>query len=404
VEMAGDNNGAMHVEVSSAVGVDSDWAAGGAASGDASHVGTGAKSCAIGDAGAAASESAETGKESTWDDENYDYIIRPGDMVDNGRYRLIEVIGRGSFGQVVKATDTHMNNVGVAIKMIKNKPVFHRFAKMEVELLQYLNDLDPASTGDRDPNIVQLKAHFVHRGHTCLVFELLSHNLHSLLSRTNFRGVSLNLVRSFAEQIMTSLCVLARSNVIHRDLKPDNIVLRHPELSAIKIIDFGSSCRDSRTLFAHTYMQTLYYRAPEVILGTRYDVAIDMWSLGCTLIEMHTGQPLFGGRNEGDQLRKFVEMLGPLPPAMYKRASMKKKFIFPHDAVKIWDLTEVVQDAKMRNRGKEDHADEDYRLFLDLVLQMLTYEPADRITPLQGLQHPFIQGKLVPADFTSTDF
>ena len=107
---------------------------------------------------------------------------------------------------------------------------------------------------------------------------------------------------------------------------------------------------------------------------------------------MHTGEPLFGGANEGDQLRKIVETLGPLPPAMCERASAKKKALIPHDAVKIRDLKEVVRDAKMRNRDKEDHTDEDYRLFLDLVLQMLTYEPADRIPPLRGLQHPFLQG------------
>jgi dual specificity tyrosine-phosphorylation-regulated kinase 1 len=311
-------------------------------------------------------------------------------MVDNGRYRLIKVIGSGSFGQVVKAIDTHANNTEVAIKVIKNKPAFHRQAKMEVELLQYLNGLDPASIGGRDPNIVQLKAHFVHRDHMCLVFELLSYNLYDLLRLTKFRGVSLNLVRKFAKQIITSLLVLAQSNIIHCDLKPENILLRHPKRSAIKVIDFGSSCRDSRTVY--TYIQSRYYRAPEVILGTRYDVAIDMWSLGCTLIEMHTGEPLFGGANEGDQLRKIVETLGPLPPAMCERASAKKKALVPHDVAKMRDLTEVVRDAKMRNRDKEDHTDEDYRLFLDLVLQMLTYEPADRIPPLRGLQHPFLQG------------
>lgn len=434
--------------VSSAMGIDGDEAAGGAA-GDGSRVGTGAKSCEMGDEGAAASESVDTDsdahmggdgvssseesaasepkvgredrmqapvvklslklidtynhinqvyyqkqkektKKNEWDDKNCDYIIRDGDMVDNGRYRLIKVIGSGSFGQVVKAIDTHANNTEVAIKVIKNKPAFHRQAKMEVELLQYLNGLDPASIGGRDPNIVQLKAHFVHRDHMCLVFELLSYNLYDLLRLTKFRGVSLNLVRKFAKQIITSLLVLAQSNIIHCDLKPENILLRHPKRSAIKVIDFGSSCRDSRTVY--TYIQSRYYRAPEVILGTRYDVAIDMWSLGCTLIEMHTGEPLFGGANEGDQLRKIVETLGPLPPAMCERASAKKKALVPHDVAKMRDLTEVVRDAKMRNRDKEDHTDEDYRLFLDLVLQMLTYEPADRIPPLRGLQHPFLQG------------
>ena len=245
----------------------------------------------------------EKEKRNEWDDKNCDYIIVEGDMVDNGRYRLIKVIGSGSFGQVVKAIDTQQGNVEVAIKVIKSIPAFHQQAKMEVELLEYLNGLGNVevaingSCGGMDPNIVHLKAHFVHKGHMCLVFELLSYNLYDLLRLTKFRGVSLNLVRKFAKQIIASLMVLAQSNIIHCDLKPENILLRHPKRSAIKLIDFGSSCRDSKGP-VYTYIQSRYYRAPEVILGTRYGMAIDMWSLGCTLIEMHTGEPLFGGANE----------------------------------------------------------------------------------------------------------
>ena len=77
-------------------------------------------------------------KHNQWDNKNGDYIIRDGDMIDNERYRLQKVIGSGSFGQVVKALDTHQN-VDVAIKVIKNKPAFHKQAKMEVELLEELN-------------------------------------------------------------------------------------------------------------------------------------------------------------------------------------------------------------------------------------------------------------------------
>jgi dual specificity tyrosine-phosphorylation-regulated kinase 1 len=139
-----------------------------------------------------------------------------------------------------------------------------------------------------------LKAHFVHRDHMCLVFELLSYNLYDLLRLTKFRGVSLNLIRKFGKQIITSLLVLAESNIIHCDLKPENILLRHPKRSAIKVIDFGSSCRDSRTVY--TYIQSRYYRAPEVILGTRYSVAIDMWSLGCECASKRSTAGRWAGR------------------------------------------------------------------------------------------------------------
>ena len=151
------------------------------------------------------------------------------------------------------------------------------------------------------------------RNHLCLVFELLSYNLYDLLRNTNFRGVSLNLTRKFAQQIATALLFLSwpELKIIHCDLKPENILLCNPKRSAIKIVDFGSSCQLGQRIYQ--YIQSRFYRSPEVLLGIPYDLAIDMWSLGCILVEMHTGEPLFSGANEVDQMNKIVEVLG-LPP------------------------------------------------------------------------------------------
>ena len=92
---------------------------------------------------------------------------------------------------------------------------------------------------------VHLKRHFMFRNHLCLVFEMLSYNLYDLLRNTNFRGVSLNLTRKFAQQMCTALLFLATPelSIIHCDLKPENILLCNPKRSAIKIVDFGSSCQ-----------------------------------------------------------------------------------------------------------------------------------------------------------------
>ena len=156
----------------------------------------------------------------------------------------------------------------------------------------------------------------MHKNHTCIVFEHLSYNLYDLLRNTSFHGVSLNLVRKFAIQILQSLRFLSapQINVIHCDLKPENILLRHPRRSGIKVIDFGSSCYGDKRMYK--YIQSRFYRSPEVVLGLKYDVAIDVWSLGCVLVEMHTGEPLFNGSDEADQLRKIMEILGPIPNDM----------------------------------------------------------------------------------------
>ena len=155
---------------------------------------------------------------------------------------------------------------------------------------------------------VRLTTHFMYRNHQCLVFEMLSLNLYELLKNTQFGGVSLNLIRKFAKQVLKSLSFLARSDVdiIHCDLKPENILLRHPKKSGIKVIDFGSSCRSNKRMYS--YIQSRFYRSPEVMLGLPYSTAIDMWSLGCILAEMHTGEPLFSGSDQFDQMQKIVKV------------------------------------------------------------------------------------------------
>ena len=148
-----------------------------------------------------------------FDDENYDYILRSGELF-NQRYIIKERIGKGSFGQVVRAIDKETNR-DVAIKIIKSKKPFLMQAKTEIELLSALNLHDQ----EDQYNIVRLITHFMFRNHQCLVFEMLSLNLYELLKNTQFSGVSLNLIRKFAKQILRALSYLAmpKVDVIHCD-------------------------------------------------------------------------------------------------------------------------------------------------------------------------------------------
>jgi len=139
---------------------------------------------------------------------------------------------------------------------------------------------------------------------------MLSLNLYEFLKNTEFSGVSLNLLRKFAKQILKALSYLATPEVdiIHCDLKPENILLCTPKRSTIKVIDFGSSCRSNNPMYS--YIQSRFYRSPEVMLGLPYSTAIDIWSLGCILVEMHTGEPLFSGSDQVDQMQKIVKVSG----------------------------------------------------------------------------------------------
>ncbi|KAL6108728.1 dyrk1b [Pungitius sinensis] len=341
-----------------------------------------------------------------YDDDNYDYIVKNGEKWLD-RYEIDSLIGKGSFGQVVKAYDHHEQE-WVAIKIIKNKKAFLNQAQIELRLLELMNKHDT----EMKYYIVHLKRHFMFRNHLCLVFELLSYNLYDLLRNTNFRGVSLNLTRKFAQQLCTALLFLATPelSIIHCDLKPENILLCNPKRSAIKIVDFGSSCQLGQRIYQ--YIQSRFYRSPEVLLGMPYDLAIDMWSLGCILVEMHTGEPLFSGSNEVDQMNKIVEVLG-VPPTHMLDAAPKARKYFDKLSDGLWTVKknkDIKKEYKPpatrrlheilgvetggpggRRAGEPGHAPCDYLKFKDLILRMLDYDPKSRITPFYALQHNFFK-------------
>ncbi|CAH8626790.1 unnamed protein product [Schistosoma bovis] len=255
-------------------------------------------------------------------------LVRIGDVWYN-RYKILALIGKGTFGQVVRAFD-ELTGEEVAIKVIKNKRSFVQQAEVEIKLLREMSIFqanEQLATDVGANYIVNLKGHFSYHGHLCLVFELLSYNLYDLLGNTNYRGVSLNLTRKFAQQLCAALVFLSRSDVqvIHCDLKPENILLVNPKRSAIKVIDFGSSCHVHEKVYQ--YIQSRFYRSPEVLFNLDYGLGIDMWSLGCILVEMHTGEPLFCGANELEQLLQIIEVLG-FPPVYMIEASPKLSNFF----------------------------------------------------------------------------
>lgn len=333
------------------------------------------------------------------DDANGDYIVRIGE-VWGGRFEVRNILGRGSFGLVVEAFDA-VRGTPVAVKIIKNRAVFAQQALIEVRLLTELARFDTAD----QYFIVRLLDHFSWRRHLCLVFELLSYNLYELLRMTQFKGISLNLIRKFAYQILTALCFLAMPNIniVHCDLKPENILLRHPKRSGVKVIDFGSSCHASHR--PYKYVQSRFYRAPEVILELEYGPAIDLWSLGCILVELHTGEALFAGEAELEQLWRMSGVLGPPPPHLLLRSPKLARFCGPHPSDPSLlqllpprhavppprSLAQIVGAVAERRVAEAGHAPEDYARFLDLVARLLVYEAGARPPPWQLLQHDFFK-------------
>lgn len=230
---------------------------------------------------------------------------------------------------------------------------------------------------------------FYFRGHLCISTELLDINLYELIKAHEFRGFSIRLIRRFTKQMLNSLVLLKSKRVIHCDLKPENILLTHPLKAEIKTIDFGSSCFENERVY--TYIQSRFYRSPEVILGMVYGLPIDMWSLGCILAELHTGHPVFPGENEQEQLACIMEVLGPPERHLIELSSRKKLFF---DSMGKPRMTVSSKGKRRRPSSKtlgqvlKCHDE----VFLDFLGRCLRWDPQRRLKPDEAMKHDFITG------------
>ena len=230
---------------------------------------------------------------------------------------------------------------------------------------------------------------FYFRGHLCISTELLDMNLYEFIKSNQFRGFSLKLIRRFTKQLLSSLNLLKQHKVIHCDLKPENILLRHPLHSEIKVIDFGSSCFENEKVY--TYIQSRFYRSPEVILGMTYGMPIDMWSLGCILAELFTGVPIFPGENEQEQLACIMEVFGPPEKHLIEKSTRKKLFF---DSMGKPRLTVSSKGRRRRPSSKtlQQVLKCDDEAFLDFLTRCLRWDPDRRIKPDEAIRHEFITG------------
>uniref|UniRef100_A0A2K6W2T0 Dual specificity tyrosine-phosphorylation-regulated kinase mbk-2 n=1 Tax=Onchocerca volvulus TaxID=6282 RepID=A0A2K6W2T0_ONCVO len=337
-----------------------------------------------------------------YDDDMGSYLLVAHDHIAY-RYEVLKVIGKGSFGQVIRAYD-HKHQQYVALKLVRNEKRFHRQAEEEIRILDHLRRQDPEGAY----NIIHMLDHFNFRNHKCITFELLSINLYELIKKNKFQGFSLQLVRKFAHSMLQCLDLLNRNRLIHCDLKPENVLLKQQGRSGIKVIDFGSSCFDDQRVY--TYIQSRFYRAPEVIMGGKYGMPIDMWSLGCILAELLTGYPLLPGEDESDQLALIIELLGVPPLKVTENAKRSRNFISSKGYPRYCTITTmsdgtVAVSGGRSKRGKprgppgsrswntalKNQGDD---LFIDFLRRCLDWDPDARLTPQQALKHPWLRRRL----------
>ncbi|KAI8819720.1 kinase-like domain-containing protein, partial [Fimicolochytrium jonesii] len=327
-----------------------------------------------------------------YDDSRGDYYLTKHDHI-NYRYEILSLLGKGSFGQVVRCYD-HKTKANVALKIIRNKKRFERQGAVEVKVLERLREEIGRGGGE---STVQMVESFAFRGHLCVTFELLGINLYEWLKAGGFRGVHVGVIRRFTFQMLKCLELLCRASIVHCDLKPEPSALSvdpvptdfDPNRPAydIKVIDFGSSCFEDEKVY--TYVQSRFYRSPEVILGLTYNTAIDIWSLGCILCELYTGYPLFPGENETEQLACIMEVLGAPDLALVDRGNRRKVFFEPSGNPRL------VTNSKGRKRRPGAKCLElvlkgAERGFVDFVGRCLEWDPKRRITPAEALRHEWL--------------
>ncbi|ORX34183.1 kinase-like domain-containing protein [Kockovaella imperatae] len=349
------------------------------------------------------------------DDTDGYYRITPGEILDDGRYQVTITLGKGMFSAVVKAKvlkavgqERRQDVVGreVAIKVIRSQEAMYSVGRKEVAILKQLNDADP----DDKKHIVRLEHVFDHRGHMCLVTESMSMNLRDVIKRFG-KDVGLNMraVRAYAHQLFLSLSLMKKCNIVHADIKPDNI-LASENKGLLKVCDFGSASDASEGEIT-PYLVSRFYRAPEIILGLPYDTAIDIWSVGCTLYELYTGKILFPGRSNNHMLLLMMETKGKISHRHIKKATFRDMhFDESNDFISIEtdkitgqavaktlviskptrDLrSRLVPPSSVQLKMKDDELKQLLH-FVDLLEKCTQLDASRRITPREALLHPFL--------------
>ncbi|KAF2461940.1 kinase-like domain-containing protein [Lineolata rhizophorae] len=366
-------------------------------------------------------------KDSKVDDDDGHYIVTPeADLTD--RYKIVKLLGQGTFGKVVEAVDRR-RNTKCAIKVIRSVQKYRDASRIELRVLSTL-----ASNDNQNRNkCIHLRDCFDFRNHICIVTDLYGQSVFDFLKSNQFVPFPSTHIQGFARQLFTSVAFLHDLNLIHTDLKPENILLvnnsyqtftynrsipssstanqrhaRHRKVlldPEIRLIDFGSATFNEE--YHSSVVSTRHYRAPEIILNLGWSYPCDIWSIGCILVEFFTGDALFqthdnlehlammeavcGYRLERELIRKVMKPSSGSrnPASCYFKSN---KLDYPaNDTPKA--SRKYVKAMKKLSETIPPHT-EFNKQFLDLLQRIFVYNPDHRITAKQALAHPWFRETL----------
>ncbi|KAK2498886.1 hypothetical protein MC885_008545 [Smutsia gigantea] len=313
------------------------------------------------------------------------------------KYEKLAKIGEGSYGVVFKCRNKTSGQVVAIKKFVESEddPVVKKIALREIRMLKQL----------KHPNLVNLIEVFKRKRKMHLVFEYCDHTLLNELER-NPNGVADGVIKSVLWQTLQALNFCHKHNCIHRDVKPENILITKQGI--IKICDFGFA----RILIpgdAYTdYVATRWYRAPELLVGdTQYGSSVDVWATGCVFAELLTGQPLWPGKSDVDQLYLIIRTLGMRKLIPRHQSIFKSNQFFhgisipePEDMVNCSILTVLLFVLLLSLKGQsfllhylsetlEEKFSDAHPVALSLMKECLKMNPDDRLTCAHLLESPY---------------
>ncbi|CAH0491628.1 unnamed protein product [Peronospora farinosa] len=298
---------------------------------------------------------------------NQDWRPRAGSVIGN-RYKVEMAIGEAVFSRTYKCIDTTTDEV-VCLKIIKNNKEYFDQGVDEIRVLEYIDH--NCKVDER--HLIRLLDAFYFREHLIIVTELLRDNLYE------FSPI----------EVLEALDTLHSLGVVHCDLKPENILIQNFSACTIKVIDFGSACFTTDELTS--YVQSRSYRAPEVILGLLYGTKIDLWSLGCVIAEMYTGEVLFRNDSEQTLLARILATIGPIPASLLADNDGLQHQLIDTGLFTVDHLGNGMLSANLDLPLLEQAVDTKDAEFLEFLRALLQIDPTYRVSAKEALTHPWLQ-------------
>ncbi|XP_071707564.1 uncharacterized protein [Rutidosis leptorrhynchoides] len=326
-------------------------------------------------------------KNRTGFEENKDLPIVLNSVIGS-RYVVTEYLGSAAFSKVVQARDLQ-TGIDVCLKIIKNEKDFFDQSLDEIKLLKLVNKHDP----EDEWHILRLYDYFYFHEHLIIVSELLRANLYEFQKFNKESGgdpyFTMTRLQVITRRCLEALDYLNELGIIHCDLKPENILIKSYSRCEIKVIDLGSSCFKNDKL--SLYVQSRSYRAPEVILGLPYDQKVDIWSLGCILAELSSGDVLFPNEEVVFLLARVIGMLGPIDTDMLIRGQETDKYFTDEfDLYYINKDTNQVEYLTSQETSLEEQVQVSDTLFIDFITSLLEINPRRRPTAREALTHRWL--------------